>query len=169
MAASESPKQFLDHHFAYEQSMLQGTFEVLNTKTIEMNALIESFAIHARAFLEFFQVKSKNGYCASDFTTSKYQAQFLNKVSKSITDKLNTQIAHMTPKRTSQEEEKLTGEDRVELLDAILKELVEFKKALKPEFGGGAVAASGVAAMPTTITLNPTNAIITLGGSEDRS
>lgn len=146
--------------------MLQSTVQVLNIKSIEMNALIESFAIHARAFLEFFEVKKKQGYCASHFTVSEYQPQFVNKLSKSTIDKLNTQIAHMTGARTSKQEEKLRGEDRAELLEAILNEVTEFKKALKPEFSGVS-GASVASVVPAASAPSATNAIQTLGGAED--
>ena len=135
MAASE-PEQFLEHHFPYEAAMLQGTHQVLEIKTIEMNSLIESFAIHARSFLEFFEVKKKKGYCASDFTRGPYHPSFVSTLNPDTIKKLDTQIAHMTAARTANQDEKLGGKERAQLLGAITKELAVFREHLRPPFDG---------------------------------
>ena len=136
MATSDTPEQFLEHHFHYEAVMLQGTHQVLDIKTIEMNSLIESFAIYARSFLEFFEVKKKKGYCASDFTKVPYPPSFVNRLNSDTIKKLDTQIAHMTAARTVNQDEKLGGKERAELLGAITKELVVFRENLRPPFDG---------------------------------
>jgi hypothetical protein len=159
--STATPKQeFMEEHLPYEIGMLQGTYAQINVKIIETNALIESFAIHARAFLEFFEVKRSKGHRASDFTNAKYICKYVNKLNDSTIKKLDQQIAHMTAKRTKESAAKFNGKERADLLTAIGKEVAEFKKQLKPEFSklfGAHGEATGVIA----VTADPgaTNAV----------
>jgi hypothetical protein len=148
MATPKKPadEEFFEEHFPYEIAMLSNAHTLISVKGAELNTAIESFAIHARAFFEFFEVKKKQGYCASDFTVSKYVPQFVDKIDQKTIDKLNQQIAHMTGKRTSKQEDKFGGKEQAEVLEAINKEIAEFKKHLKPQFS----AAAGMVQAPTT-------------------
>lgn len=129
----QKKKEFIGH-LGYEEHMLLASFNLIQTKSDEMNALIESFAIHARALLEFFEVIKAKGATASDFTIEKYTPKFVDKVKPATIQKLHNQIAHLSIERTEETSEKLGGPDRLELLNLIKQELFEFVKHLRPEY-----------------------------------
>lgn len=137
---SEDPKtvkvEIMNEHLPYELIMLRGTFDQLVTHTVETNALIESFCIHARQLLDFFEDKEgrTTDARASDFTKTKYQTKHLPPSKDPIRDNINKQIAHITLCRTTDSTEKITGQDMLKLLNALTDEAEKFKKKLKPEY-----------------------------------
>lgn len=129
-------KDILGHHLPYEFHMLQGTHAMLANRehdTIIANALIESFCIHARLLIEFFE--NKQGCKAKDFTDGTYAAAHLELLGH-VKTKLNTQIAHLTDKRTTDPNDKITLDDRSKLLAALEKEANNFATCLAPAFQG---------------------------------
>ncbi|WP_292631546.1 MULTISPECIES: hypothetical protein [unclassified Novosphingobium] len=129
-------KDILGHHLPYEFHMLQGTHAMLANRehdTIIANALIESFCIHARLLIEFFE--NKQGCKAKDFTDGTYAAAHLELLGH-LKTKLNTQIAHLTDKRTTDPNDKITLDDRSKLLAALAKEANNFATCLAPAFQG---------------------------------
>lgn len=136
MAASNlaSDDDILGHHLPYEIWMLQETHQRLKgavSDQVVTNALIESFCIHARQLLDFFE--NKQGRCAKDFTGGTYNATCLSYLRTQRT-KLNTQIAHLTACRTKDPKEKIGGTDRDKLLKAILREARNFQSNLVGTF-----------------------------------
>lgn len=142
-------KLLLTKTFMYEVGMLWGTFVRLETHIsddVVRNSLIEAFSIHARQLQDFFD---NTGHLpASEFTGGTYVALHTNaQPIKSIATRLNHQIAHMTAKREI-DKLKIKGTDRLDLLDAILKEAVHFQSKLEQDLQG-----------LISITYNPANQI----------
>jgi len=130
--------EILREHLPYELDMLQFTFERLLWNDIVQddlrNALIESFCIHARSLIDFFN--NKQGVWASEFVDSTYVSFRGGKVKRTLIAKLNTQIAHVTLERTADPHKKIGAVERQELFDKIRLALAEFEQHLKPEFKG---------------------------------
>ncbi|NVD26377.1 hypothetical protein HUO14_00500 [Parasphingorhabdus flavimaris] len=128
-------EEILGEHLPYEFWMLRQTYEKLRSPPADMvlrNALIESFCIHARLLLEFFE--NKQGRHAKDYTGGSYQATHLANLTRAERDKLNTQIAHMTGQRTVDSSKKIGHALRVKLITALEREAIEFKNRLSAEF-----------------------------------
>ena len=127
-------EEILGEHLPYELWMLRQTYEKLGSPPahkVLSNALIESFCIHARLLLEFFE--NKQGKHAKDFTGGSYQATHLANLTRAERDKLNTQIAHMTGQRTVDSSKKIGHALRVKLITALEREAIEFKNQLSAE------------------------------------
>lgn len=130
-------EEILVEHLPYEIWMLRETHARLQsppTDCVVRNALIEAFCIHARQLLEFFD--NKQGKHAKDFTGANYAAAHLSGLTKYERDKLNTQIAHVTTKRTIDPAEKIDHALRAKLLTALEREAQHFEGKLAPEFQG---------------------------------
>jgi hypothetical protein len=115
----------------YELNMLEQTF--LHLQTAEpgwlSNALIESFCLHARQLIDFFQ--NKQSVKAEQFTANGiYGAREASAIPKSLKIKLNTQIAHLTEKRTDVAAEKIGGRERDLLLRCLVSETHRFAAEL---------------------------------------
>lgn len=130
-------EEILGEHLPYELWMLRETYKRLNFPAEDVvlrNALIEAFCIHARQLLEFFD--NKQGKHAKEFTGGHYVAAHLTGLTKSERDMLNTQIAHVTGKRTVDSAEKIGHALRAKLLTALEREAMHFEGMLAPEFKG---------------------------------
>ena len=83
-----------EHQFGYEVWMLTETYNRLATRRIEdedrvlANAMIDSFCIHARILIDFFN--GRGGVRAKEVTLKTYQPFQSGQVSKTLTEKLNT-------------------------------------------------------------------------------
>jgi hypothetical protein len=144
---SPSPdERLLRCHFVYEIKMLVETYqrcwgEVSNDaddeRKIINNALIESFCIHARNLIEFFQ---DNKFMTS-YADSRYKAfdpvSVKDRIS-SIYKRLSAQISHLvfrgTQNRTIHTLQKIDARDRYEILDILRTEIIEFKRHLAPSY-----------------------------------
>jgi hypothetical protein len=136
-------------HLPYEIGMLRGTFERLReidasggvaendiAKQVCRNALIESFCVHARSLLDFFANRPDrraDDAVAQDFVAFASSLKPTEEPLKSLREKLNKEIFHLTKKR------KITGKfdvstDGVKLLEMIEAERKRFTAALPPEF-----------------------------------
>ncbi len=134
-------EDILSVHLPYELWMLRATHEKLGlspTDQVLCNALIESFCLHARLLLEFFE--NRQGKHAKNYTAGSFNAAHLASLTKAERDKLNTQIAHITGQRTVDPSEKIGPALRIKLLTALEQEAIEFEKKLaanfKPMFKG---------------------------------
>ncbi|WP_282949535.1 MULTISPECIES: hypothetical protein [unclassified Sphingopyxis] len=130
-------EEILGEHLPYELWMLRETDARLKSPPedyVLRNALIEAFCIHARQLLEFFD--NKQGKHAKDFTGGNYAAAHLSGLTRSERDKLNTQIAHVTAKRTINPAEKIGHALRAKLLTALEREAQHFEGELASEFQG---------------------------------
>lgn len=136
-AVTPAQKIVLEDALPYEIAMLQGTFLRLvqpPADRIVNNALIESFCVHARQLLEF--LNNKQGAPVADFVNANFQLQHITKLDNDLVQKLNTQIAHITYRRTDQQKNKINQADRKTLLDEIIAEMRNVANNLKPEFAG---------------------------------
>ena len=127
----------------YEIWMMHQTVELLALGIFApgpmQNALIESFAVHARTLIEFFKLKPNrqpDDADACDFTSPAYKRFSAGKVPQDIVDKINKQIAHITESRTVDPKEKLNGNgtDIVELRLLLDAEIGEFKNHITPTY-----------------------------------
>lgn len=133
----ESQLTELLEHLRYELDMLFGTYERLEVPSSDLvcgNALIESFCLHARQLLDFFN--NEQGLRANEFTTAQYVplTSAVVGVSETLAQKLNTQIAHLTKKRVSVSTEKIGADDRDQLRSGLERALRHFEAHLRPPF-----------------------------------
>lgn len=100
------------------------------------NALIESFAVHARNLMDFFLSTPKgDDAVAAHFTaTGTFAATATCAIPKDLRTRLNKQIAHLTYSRTNAV--KIGAADRQALLQALESDHAAFKQAVAPPFSG---------------------------------
>lgn len=132
-------EELLHIHLRYELDMLFGTFEQLRTpvpNAIVGNALIESFCLHARALLDFFD--NTQALHAREFTHAAYSPLLKGElgISDTLAEKLNTQIAHLSKKRVDEAGRKVGVDDRQQLRAGLLKALRHFESHLLPSHQG---------------------------------
>lgn len=163
MKANATPLEIVRDHLPYELDMLAGTFAKLEqgaADTIVRNALIESFCIHARSLIDFFN--NEQGVHASVFTADSYVPFSQGKIRSVLSEKLNTQIAHLTLRRTSDSARKIDDVARRELLDGLASALRDFTQHLKPEYAAlwNHATALDPPAVPHAQEPSATNAVI---------
>jgi hypothetical protein len=103
-----SKEEILEKHLPYEIDMMRETYRLLGKipppENVIKNALIESFCIHARSLLDFFERKRKpqnhdDDFFAADFTNS-FETRI--NVPAAVRTKLNKEIFHLTGERRRQ-------------------------------------------------------------------
>ena len=102
-----------------------------------INALIESFCLHARSLIEFFSgntTPADNMAAAKHFAKTGYEPCDEESPNKTLKGKLNAQIAHPSYSRTSKDSEKLSAENRATLMTFIETELARFSKEIKETY-----------------------------------
>ena len=142
-------EEILRHHLVYEFDMLQGTYLELDKgghNQVISNALIEAFCLHARLLIEFFN--NRQGRQAKEFTGGTYNAAHINSLG-SAKKKLNTQIAHLTGERTTDDSHKIGPGDRSKLLAALEREAQNFVFHLTPAFKGMFTLPEPIRVIPT--------------------
>lgn len=152
-------EEILREHLPYELWMLRETYARLKSPPADdvlRNALIEAFCIHARQLLEFFE--NKQALHAKVFTGGIYEAAHLSGLTNSDRDKLNTQIAHLTAKRTTDPTEKIGHSMREHYLMALEREAQNFEGKLTSEFQGMFRATPTSSAIIGAISPSATNA-----------
>jgi DNA-binding CsgD family transcriptional regulator len=136
----------LERPLMYEVWMLQETYSRLRqpqTDSVVVDALIESFCIHARLLLEFFEsCGQEQAIEATEFTGGSYIAQYTSAISKTLRGKLNQQIAHLSENRTDLTDEKIGPKDRAILHETLLQELTHFSTKVLPPYRGWLVDVS---------------------------
>jgi hypothetical protein len=129
--------EILEIDLSYEVDMLITTFARLEQggtgDQILNNALIESFCIHARGLIDFFN--GAKGSPVQSFVDGNYVAFPRGQPRGDLIKKINTQIAHLTSDRRSRD--KIDVADRRELLVVLRAEVQNFSRHLKPEFSSG--------------------------------
>jgi hypothetical protein len=127
-------QNYCTQHLPYELDMLAQTYEQLNVTKgrVLVNALIESFCIHARNLIEFY--RGKSDVHASHFTSSKYKPKYVaanaNGLGNTLYAKLNQQIAHMSKDRTTDPKKKIGPDDRTKIIQALRLEEARFRSCL---------------------------------------
>jgi hypothetical protein len=133
----------LEKHVTYEIDMLVATYTLMKqmevsklvtdeeTNKVICNALVESFAIHARNLIDFFN--SKQGGNPKEFAPE-YEPTVVNEIGSKLDRKLNTQIAHLTYQRTDDPKNKIGSGERETLLRHLLPEIDSFSRRLKDEW-----------------------------------
>lgn len=119
--------ELMADHVPYKIAMMRATHDGLRAGIVPLgtcsNAIIGSFAVHARSLIYFFN--GKKGSRAADFTEN-YQPFDSGPVSPRLFDKLSNQIAHITEKRFDAPEDKLNGDDIQALRLLLDAEIVRF-------------------------------------------
>jgi hypothetical protein len=97
-----------------------------------LNVFIESFAIHARALIEFLDGTHRRK--ARHFTIPSYKPFASGRLPTELKKKLNGQIAHITDDRYEAVADKLNGKDIAELRRRLDPEIDEFVRHLAPRY-----------------------------------
>jgi hypothetical protein len=128
--------EFLAEHYVYELTMLRASHALLFQvrRGPVANALIESFAVHARALMDFFGKRvTRDDALAAHFTPDgTFAGAATAAVPESVRERLNKQITHLTYARVGAV--KIGIPDRILLLRAIEADHAIFKKSVAPEF-----------------------------------
>lgn len=127
--------EFFTEHLPYEIGMMRASILALATRQLdgfETNAFIETFCLHARNLIEFFKRKESCDFDPRDFTVAGFK---LHKrfIGDGALQRINRQISHLTKGRTADRAQKINGNERVEMLQAIEKEIDRFLQHLTPE------------------------------------
>jgi AraC-like DNA-binding protein len=133
---------WIKEHLRYEIGMLTQTHKLLDwTDTalpegIILNALIESFCVHARTLIELFRDETEatmtgNGKLRFEALTS----GFIHQGRYDDYDKLlNNQISHLGNLRERDPAKKIDRKVRVTLTNLLRQDLVTFKQCLKTQW-----------------------------------
>ena len=163
--------QILAEHLLYELDMLEGALTFLHApesadqrkNAFLQNATIECFWTHARTIVEFLTHPSSavpaGTVSARDFT----HQYFPDMRMKSMDQRINAQISHLTYERKSSAAEKLDGFAMLRAKRAIDSEIRRFEEHMLPEYrevwtprkpsqGSTVDAATVFASQPTTST-----------------
>jgi hypothetical protein len=140
------------------------------------NSIVESFCVHARNLIEFFNQQSETpGQAdhvvgAKHFCSTNYTAWTKGRPSHVLFGQLNKQISHLSYGRTSEDEKKIGAEEQLELLKLIEQELEVFGKSLRNPYADkwpfkDDVLTEGRITIPagTLSTTNQTASISSLG------
>ena len=135
MAVAPSEQELFDEHLFYECQMLVHTQQALLAAAWFHpigNALMESFCFHARNLIEFFDGGPNVNF--SLFAKPSFKPWASGRVRDVLVRKLNTHLAHLTPKRTSDPKRKIGEVERAELFAALSVEIGHLRAHLKPQF-----------------------------------
>ena len=128
-------EEFFTHHLPHEIEMFRATYELARAArpAAEHEALLESFLLHARNLIEFFQDRPSCDFDPRMFTSGSYQVN-RDFVADSVLPRLNRQIGHLTVKRTTQEADRLGPRDWALILRALEEEIARFTRALSKDY-----------------------------------
>lgn len=137
MATLNDPAAYLAEHYVYEVNMLRWTHAMLagTPEGFNANALIESFCVHARALMDFYKcTPQQDDVTALDFISSgQFNASATSQVPSDVRIRVNKQIAHLTASRENPPQ-KVDGQDRQTLLNAIEADHTAFKNAVDTQY-----------------------------------
>lgn len=128
-------RDLFERHVLYEVLMLVGTRECIHAgeaDTIKHNALIESFCIHARLLIEFFNNPTADG--PSSFAEPTYVAFEGGQLTGPLFRKINAQIAHFSLKRTVDPSKAMDRATLEQIYVRLADEIANFERHLKPEY-----------------------------------
>jgi hypothetical protein len=131
-------KDILTKHLPYEIDMLRQTYRKLRQGPLPEwainNALIESFCIHARSLLDFFENRGNkpDDYNAADFTTTFVSGiDQSSETIKTIRLKLNKEVFHLMAERKNIETEQFNMRtDGTQLIRELEQEIQRFEASL---------------------------------------
>jgi hypothetical protein len=128
-------EEFFTHHLPHEIEMFRATYELARAArpAAEHEALLESFLLHARNLIEFFQDRPSCDFDPRMFTAGSYQVN-RDFVADTVLPRLNRQIGHLTVKRTTQEADRLGPRDWALILRALEEEIARFTRALSKDY-----------------------------------
>ncbi len=141
--SKEGLMEAFDHQLVYEVDMFYRTYNFLDVPAWSpglANAIIESFCVHARNLIEFFDQESATpGQARSNYMGAKhfcdgYIPWTKGGPSNDLRGRLNRQISHLTYDRTSKEEEKIGRKERAKLVELIERELEVFGGCLRKPY-----------------------------------
>jgi hypothetical protein len=133
---ADATPEFLREHYLYEVNMMRATFAALQQRQPQHlgNALIESFALHARILMDFYLPKARgDDAIAAHFTaTGCFVGHATAGMPPELRQKINKQITHLTYARVNAS--KLNQRDRLILLRLVELDHAAFTLAVSPEF-----------------------------------
>lgn len=128
---------FLTEHYVYEINMLRWTHATLagTEEGFLANSLIESFCVHARALMDFYNSNPRaDDIVATHFIRSgQFSANAISLIPTDIRTRVNKQIAHLTAARENPSK-KVDDADRQTLLTAIETDHTAFKQAVDSQY-----------------------------------
>ena len=134
------------YHFGYELWMLEQTLRRLvdaPREQIIINALFESYCIHARALFEFFDDSPYGGkqdksslYVVDNDSYKRFPKPGDRGRVDALNRKLNKQIAHLDQngRHVYGVAERISEAEMLEMYRLLQRELINFKSQLRPEF-----------------------------------
>jgi hypothetical protein len=134
--------EMFERHLPYEIDMLRVTYLMLSTPGAPLwftpnvlNALIESFCVHARNLIEFYIATNSltDETVAAQHFTKDYKA-FPNKLPRRIIGKLNSQITHLSYNREDDSGRKIGHEDRKVIMALLETEMERFATHLNEPY-----------------------------------
>lgn len=144
--SKEGLREAFDVHLMYEIDMLRATYTCLASESLMLlfsdvlkNSLIESFCIHARNLIEFFDEKSatpgqSDGRLGAKHFTTDFTAWDKGGPSNDLRNRLNKQVSHLTYDRTKSIEEKVGLKESEELMRLLGGEIDRFLGYLREPY-----------------------------------
>jgi hypothetical protein len=142
-------REIFNKHLPYEIDMMRRTYSRIEAlahpprvpetpeERVLRNALIESFCVHCRSLLDFFgnyRFKS-SGAIAADFKAFKTGLDQKVEPLKSIREKLNKEIFHLTKDRPALETDQFdVGTDGTKLVKMLEQEIARFLASPSTDF-----------------------------------
>jgi hypothetical protein len=131
----EQKKEFFEEHLIYEITLMREAYKLaLAPKPwAEHNCHIVAFLNASRNLIEFFKNKPSCDFDPRFFTKSTYQLEtrFLR---DSLLPLINSQISHLTSKRTRVMKDKIGEKLWKEIHEELEAEITRFEKALSKEY-----------------------------------
>jgi hypothetical protein len=126
---------FFTEHLPYEITLVKETYPLLLTPRpwAEHNAFIVAFLNSSRLLIEFFKNKTSCDFDPRMFTKATFQLN-TRFVRDSILPIINSQIMHLSAKRTKVLDEKIGESLWTEIRDALVEEVTRFERALLPDY-----------------------------------
>jgi hypothetical protein len=163
-------RDFWEEHLPYEIEMMRATYQLAmqGSATQAMhNAMVESLLVHCRNIIEFLKYNPPCDFSPTFFTESTFRIN-RNFINKSLYDKINQQISHLTVERTRVTGDKLGPHEWKQIRDAIERELARMEAALTPT-----ARADWKFTKSTTVTTGPgtgsSSQVMSVGGQAGSS
>lgn len=139
MSNLKDPAAFLDEHYVYEINMLMLTYFGIPIEHDDWkrNALMESFAVHARVLLDFFLTPPKGDDVVADHfmpPSVQFAATHMQQLPPNLRTRINKQVPHLTETRESTV--KIGPSDRDDLYRALMADHADFKLKVDPKYQG---------------------------------
>jgi hypothetical protein len=128
-------EEFFTEHLPYEITLMRETYPLLLVPRpwAVHNAVIVAFLNSSRLLIEFFKNKQSCDFDPRMFTKPTFQVN-TRFVRDSIMPIMNSQIMHLSAKRTKVMAEKIGEKLWEEIRDDLQAEIERFEKALRPDY-----------------------------------